>query len=95
MTVNDNIDTSKMTAIHTENIETFLDLSTAIDVEEERCKINKELKTAESELNRAKGMLANERFVSKAPAELIEREKEKIVKYETLIQKLQETLSKL
>ena len=40
-------------------------------------------------------MLANERFVSKAPAELIEREKEKIVKYETLIQKLQETLSKL
>ena len=47
---------------------------------------------AKAELKRAEGMLANEKFVSKAPAALIEAEKEKVKKYTELIAKLESSL---
>ena len=81
------------TAIHTQNIDVVLDLSVGINKEEQNAKIQEEIKKAESELKRAQGMLANEKFVSKAPAALIEAEKEKVKKYTELIQKLKESLN--
>ena len=46
-------------------------------------------------LKRVQSKLANEGFVAKAPAKLIEAEKEKLVKYETLVKTLTESLEKL
>ena len=80
------------TAIHTHNIDVVLDMSGAIDKEEEKAKLTAELKKAEGELKRAEGMLSNEKFVSKAPAALIEAEKEKVTKYTEIIAKLKESL---
>ncbi len=79
-------------AIHTQNIDVVLDMSSAIDKEEEKAKLTAELKKAEGELKRAESMLANEKFVSKAPAALIEAEKEKITKYTEIIAKLKASL---
>ena len=76
------------TAIHTQNIDVVLDMSGAIDKEEEKAKLEAELKKAEGELKRAESMLSNEKFVSKAPAALIEAEKEKVTKYTEIIAKL-------
>lgn len=95
ISVNQDIDTSKMVAVHTQNIAAYLDLSTIVDAEAEKEKISKDIELARKELNRAKGMLANDKFVSKAPQELIQKEKDKIIKYETLISKLEESVTKL
>ena len=48
-----------------------------IDTEEVLKKLNKELKSLEKELSRSKGMLKNEKFLSKAPESKIIEEKEK------------------
>ena len=78
-----------------ENIDIYLDLSNAIDKQEEISKIKNELETAKKELKRAEGMLSNDKFVSKAPEKLINLEKEKIVKYTEIITNLEERLKKL
>lgn len=80
------------TAIHTQNIDVVLDLSVGVNKEEQIAKIQAEIAKATSELKRAEGMLANEKFVSKAPEKLIEAEKEKVKKYTELIAKLEESL---
>ena len=80
------------TVIHTENIDCVLDTESAIDKDKEREKLILDREVAEKELKRAQGMLANEKFVSKAPAALIEQEKEKVKKYTEIISKIDESL---
>ena len=53
-----------------------------------------EKKKIESELARANKMLANESFVAKAPQKLIDGEKEKVIKYTELLEKVEESLAK-
>ena len=81
--------------LHLENVSIYLDLSNAIDKEAEKQKLNKELETYIKELKRAEGMLANEKFVSKAPEKLIVAEKEKVTKYTDLISKIENRLLEL
>jgi len=85
----------KGTSIHTQNIDIVIDLTSAIDKEEELKKLQEEKAKAMSELKRAQGMLANEKFISKAPANLIEQEKEKVKKYTEIIAKLDESINNL
>jgi valyl-tRNA synthetase len=54
-----------------------------VDVDAERERLAAELRTAESELERARRKLADERFVERAPAHLVEAEREKAARYET------------
>ncbi len=61
--------------------EVYIPMNELIDKEKEIARLNKELETVESELERAKGKLSNEGFVKKAPPALIEAEKAKIAKY--------------
>lgn len=93
--VSDNKDLSNMLAIHTENIDMYIDMSSCINKDEERKKIETEIKKVGSELLRANKMLENETFVSKAPAKLIDAEKDKIQKYTLLLAKLEESLNNL
>ncbi|MBR0419042.1 MAG: valine--tRNA ligase, partial [Erysipelotrichaceae bacterium] len=53
-----------------------------VDKKAELEKIDKELKRLESEIQRSNGMLSNERFLSKAPKEKVEEEKEKLRNYQ-------------
>lgn len=87
--------TKEGTVIHTQNIDVLVDMSCAINKDEEIAKLNSELEKAISELNRAKGMLNNEKFISKAPEALINSEKEKVKKYTEIINKINESMSKL
>lgn len=81
------------TKVNMHNIDATLDLSISVDKKAQTEKLQEELKKAESELKRAQGMLANEKFVSKAPQALIEKEKEKVTKYTEIIEKLKANLS--
>ncbi len=73
----------------------YIPFEDLVNLDEERARLSKELDKAMSELKRVQSKLANEGFVAKAPAKLIEAEKEKLVKYETLVKTLTESLEKL
>ena len=51
-------------------------------MDKEIARLEKELTKMEGEIKRIEGKLTNEGFVAKAPAEVIEKEKEKLVNYQ-------------
>ena len=55
----------------------------------------KEEEKLTKEIARAKGMLSNERFVSKAPEAKVQEEKEKLEKYTQMLAQVQERLEGL
>ncbi|MDD3303407.1 MAG: valine--tRNA ligase [Clostridia bacterium] len=80
-------------AIHLQEMNVYLDLKSAINIEDEIKKLEEDKKNIIKELNRAKGMLSNEAFLSKAPEALVSKEKEKIEKYSSLLQKIEDRLN--
>ncbi len=72
--------------------EVFLPLKDLIDYEKEFDRLEKEKEKLESEIKRVKSKLSNEGFVSKAPAKIIDEEKEKQKKYEDMMEKVLERL---
>ena len=73
----------------------YMPLADLIDFKKERERLEKEKKRLEGELKRVKGMLGNERFMSKAPEQKIAEEKEKLLKYEGMMHKVEEELAAL
>ena len=55
----------------------FVPLGDAIDVETERARLNSELERIEKQLSGVAAKLQNEQFVSRAPATVVDREREK------------------
>jgi valyl-tRNA synthetase len=68
----------------------YMPFADLVDAEKELERLNKEKARLEGEIKRGENMLGNERFVSKAPAEKVEEEKQKLQKYkETYAQVLE------
>ena len=86
---------SENIAIVLEKAEIQLPLKELVDFEKELKRLQKDKKDAEAELKRAKGKLSNQGFVSKAPAKLIEEEKEKVTKYEEILKTVEEQIAKV
>ena len=70
-----------------DNLNVVIPLKELIDVTKEKERLTKELGRLQSEVERSNRMLNNPSFVAKAPAQKIEDEKAKLVKY---IQQLKE-----
>ena len=66
-----------------------------IDTEKEKQRLEKEKQRLEAEIERVEKKLSNQGFIAKAPAKLIEEEKEKGVKYKEMYGKVLESLAKL
>ena len=66
-----------------------------VDREKELARLNNELKKVEAELTRANSMLNNAGFVAKAPKQLIDAEKEKVIKFTELMNTITASISKL
>lgn len=75
--------------------EVFLPLQGLVNVEEEIARLEKELDKWQSEINRAKGKLGNEKFVSNAPDAVVQAERDKQVEYEKRYQAVQDQIAKL
>ncbi len=73
-------------------IEVILPLAEMVDLEKEIERLEKELGATEFELKRAESKLANQGFVSKAPDQMVEREREKLQEYREKKEKLQRRL---
>ena len=66
-----------------------------VDITKEIERLQKEQKRLEGEVARVNGMLGNERFISKAPESKINEEKEKLVKYTTMLEQVVKRLEQL
>ena len=65
--------------------EAFLPVNELIDIEKERARLQKEQDNAKSEVARLSGKLNNPGFTGKAPANVVEAERQKLATAETLL----------
>lgn len=75
--------------------EIFLPLEELVDLEKEIERLEKEKSKLEGEIKRVNGKLSNQGFVSKAPQSVIDEEKEKKAKYESMMEKVIERIESL
>ncbi|MBQ9617505.1 MAG: valine--tRNA ligase, partial [Oscillibacter sp.] len=84
-------DLSGLVSVVTHGATVYMPLSELVDLQAERERIAKELEKAKNGLRITEGKLSNEKFVSKAPENVVKAEREKVAKYRELIAKLEES----
>ncbi len=77
------------------NADLYIPFAELVDITKEIERLQKEQKRLEGEVARVNGMLGNERFISKAPESKINEEKEKLVKYTTMLDQVVKRLEQL
>ncbi len=65
-----------------QGIEIFLPLKGLVDIEKEIARLEKEVDKMEQEISRLEKKLSNQGFLAKAPQEVIDKEKDKLNKYQ-------------
>ena len=75
--------------------ETKLMLKVEIDVAAERERLTKEIARLELEIGKAQAKLENAGFVSRAPVQVVEQEKERVASFSATLRKLREQVGKL
>ena len=73
----------------------YLPLEDLVDVEQEKKRLEQEEKRLNSEIRRAQGMLANEKFVSRAPEAKVQEERDKLEKYTQMLAQVKERMAGL
>lgn len=85
-------DAAGKVAVVTHAAQLFIPLGELVDLEKEKQRVEKELKKQSAELDKLNTKLANPGFVNKAPAHVVEAEKERAVQLTALVAKLEEQL---
>jgi valyl-tRNA synthetase len=70
-------------------------LKIEINIGEERARLEKEIARIEGETSKAQNKLANASFIQRAPAAVVQQEKERLASFEATLEKLEEQLRKL
>ena len=73
----------------------YIPFAELVDIAQEIERLTKEQARLEGEIKRSNGMLNNERFISKAPAEKVAEEKAKLEKYTQMLEQVNERLASL
>jgi valyl-tRNA synthetase len=77
------------------DVEVFLPLAGLIDMAAERARLRKELEAAEADVTRRASKLTNAGFVEKAPAAVVQRERDSLTAAEATTARLRERLEQL
>jgi len=77
------------------DVEVFLPLAGLIDLAAERARLSKELDAADADIARRAARLENPGFVDKAPANVVQRERDGLTAAKTTADKLRERLAQL
>ena len=73
-------------------VEMYLPLAGMVDSAEEKARLEKELKEAESHIQRLEKLLGGD-FANKAPAHLVAKEREKLAGYQETAEKIKAQLN--
>ena len=73
----------------------YLPLRGMLDIEAERQRLQRELEELLAELERTRALLANEQFVTRAPAHVVERQRTKLADTEERVRLIQQRLEEL
>jgi valyl-tRNA synthetase len=84
--------TDGMVTVVTNDAKLYMPLAELVDLDKERERIAKELAKAQDDLQKTEAKLQNESFVSKAPAAVVNAERERVEKTKALIENLRESL---
>ena len=68
----------------TEIAQIYVPLGELVDIEKEKARLTAEIERIDGEIARAEGKLNNANFVNKAPAKLVDAEREKVKKYQDM-----------
>ena len=93
--ITDKYESDDAVMIATEAGSLYIPLAEVIDFEKERARLTAEMKKNDGEIERIEKKLANEGFVAKAPAAVIDGEKAKLAKYLEVRESLKVALAKL
>ncbi len=88
-------DTAGMVTVVTGDAKLFMPMAELVDLDAERARIEKELAKAEQDIANQQRKLANESFVSRAPARVVDAERDKLQKAQALAENLRESLKNL
>ena len=84
-----------LTAIIGEEIEIYLPLEGVIDFEAEKARLQKELAQLQAEIKRTEGKLNSPGFIEKAPADVVDRERQRRDEQESKLVRLKQRLQEL
>ena len=84
-----------MVTVTTHAARISMPLAELVDLEKEKARMEKELDKNRKELDKLETKLNNPGFVNKAPAHVVEAERERSVKLKELVAKLEEELSNM
>ena len=84
-----------MVSVVTDNARMFMPMAELVDLEKEKARIEKDLANAEKQLASQNAKLANQNFVTRAPEQVVNVEREKKAKLEALIENLKASLENL
>ena len=70
-----------MVSVVTDNARMFMPMAELVDIEKEKARILKELANAEKQLEGQNTKLANEKFISRAPENVVNMERDKKARF--------------
>jgi valyl-tRNA synthetase len=79
----------------TSGVEVYLPLTDLVDMDKEVGRVKKEIAAMEAEVKRSERMLSNKGFLAKAPADVVNKEREKEAAYRDKLDRLTERLALL
>ena len=82
-------------AVLRKGAEIYLDLAGSIDIEREKLRLEKEIVSIEKGREAADAKLNSPQFADRAPAELVEAERQKLADYNTRLDRVRDMLSSL
>ena len=85
----------KAVALAAGGISVYLPLAGMVDLNAERQRLQKELDNVDNQIERAEKLLANQGFIAKAPADVVQREQDKIVELKVRRQQIQSNLNEI
>ena len=93
--VADSFELDGAVCIVTADAKIYIPMGELVDLAAEKARLNKELAAVEKDLSFVNGKLSNENFVAKAPAAVVEAQREQKTRYEEKIAMLKESIAKL
>jgi valyl-tRNA synthetase len=75
--------------------ETKLALVVTIDLTAERSRIGKEIERLQSEIAKAEGKLGNASFLQRAPAAVVEQERQRVADFKQALRRLEDQQDRL